>query len=92
MNNSSDNKGQICVQGPSTTTCTLLMNHVVTPPPNLSTPNNNSMVMSKLNSFKLKEKLRINKKLLYNVICHVIFPAKKACILAFHYSCIHYLH
>jgi hypothetical protein len=50
------------------------------------------MVMSKLNSFKLKEKLRINKKLLYNVICHVIFPAKKACILAFHYSCIHYLH
>jgi hypothetical protein len=71
MNNSSDNKGQIGVQGPSTTTCTLLTNHIVTPPPNLSTPNKNSMVMSKLISFKLKEKLRINKKLLYNVICHI---------------------
>ncbi len=62
MNNSSDNKGQICVQGPSTTTCTLLMNHVVTPPPNLSTFNNNSMVMSKLNSFKLKEKFKDKQK------------------------------
>jgi hypothetical protein len=71
MNNFSDNKGQIYVQGPSTSKCTLLTNHVVTPPPNLSTPNNNYMVMSKLNSLELKEKLRTNKKLLYNVICHI---------------------
>jgi hypothetical protein len=28
------------------------------------------MVMSKLNSFKLKENLKTNKKLLYDVICH----------------------
>jgi hypothetical protein len=70
MNNFNDNKGQIRVQGPSISTCILLTNHVITPPPNLSTPKNNSMVMSKLNSFKLKEKIRTNKKLLYNVICH----------------------
>jgi len=30
MNNVKDNKGQIHVQGPFTTTCTLLINHTVT--------------------------------------------------------------
>jgi hypothetical protein len=61
MNNIHDNKGQIHVQGPSTT-CTLLINHIVTPPPNLSTPNNDYMVISKLNSLKLKEELKQTKK------------------------------
>ncbi len=56
MNNFSDNKGQIYVQGPSIAKRTLLTNHVVTPPPNLSAPNNDCMVMSKLNSLELKEK------------------------------------
>ncbi len=56
MNNSKDNKGQINVEVPSRTTCTLLINHIITPPPNSSTPNNNYMVMSKLNSFKFKGK------------------------------------
>ncbi len=56
MNNFRDNKGQINVQVPSKTTCTLLINHIITPPPNSSTPNNNYMVMSKLNSFKFKGK------------------------------------
>jgi len=88
MNNINDNKGQIHVQGPSITTCTSLINHVLTPSPNLSTLNNDYMVMSKLNSFKLKEKLRTNKNLLYNVI----FLTNKECILAFHYFYIHYLH
>jgi hypothetical protein len=48
MNEFSNNKGQIHVQRPSTTTCTLLTNHAITPPPNLSAFNN-SMVISKLN-------------------------------------------
>ncbi len=71
MNNINDNKGPTHLQRPSTTTCTLLINHAVTPAPNLLIPNNDCMVMSKLNSFKLKEKFKKKQKKnknTYNVI------------------------
>jgi len=52
-NNINDKKGLVRLQGPFTITCTLLINQAETPSPNLSGPNNNNMVMSKLNSCKL---------------------------------------
>jgi hypothetical protein len=58
MNNFKNNNGQIHVLRPSTTTCTLLINHIITPPPNSSALNNDCIIMSKLNSFKFKGKIK----------------------------------